>query len=707
MFQNSSGFHIDGGQFYNIHGDHNEITNVYMHDLLRNASVLHAAHNSGERVKNAPRCMSGTREDVISTIMTWIHNKFVPPSNQRILWLHGLAGEGKSAIAQTVAENLCAEKRTSDLIPKLAASFFFSRAHEDRSSAARVFPTIAYQLSNNLPGARDVILRALQEDSSILDLSPNDQLERLIVQPLRLLELTSNVMDVKKLGMSYSVIMIEALDECNDCTSIVQPLVAMSTLLPHLFKIIITSRPESGIHDCFWESITCGITHPLALGDFDARADICSYLVTSFSEIRRRNRRRMTTVPDSFQWPSQDVIDRFVEKSAGLFLYAASIIRFVDHWFESPARRLSKLLTSQPPVSTLLKDHPYAPLDHLYTHILSTIQDYISTLHAVLGPVMSLLVPLSIRDLSTLLSPYVDADEVAAVLERLQPVLRLSSSWNLESPEPIQIYHQSLREFMNDRRRSGNFYLNPSSPHVKLTNCCFHIMAKMLRYNICQLPSHLIQTQNNEGHILDARREEHIPGSLRYACQYWAQHLLLSSLSVAGARQYLDEFIDSNLLHWIECMSLIGRLGKAVQALRLLSNQKRFGSHADIFMDCETFILAFYHQISTAPLAVHLVALPACPRQSLIRRRFAHTLPQGGNGNADCVPLTWDELLRRTVKARDTQPSMLDDDDDIQSHNLLRNVSSRTDVRGNWSVPLAKVLPESITQGNWSVPFAC
>ncbi|EEB96849.1 hypothetical protein MPER_03939 [Moniliophthora perniciosa FA553] len=103
MFNGSSQVSITGGEFVVARDYHENTTYIYAHDSLRSSSVLNAAYNSGERVSTAPRCTPGTREAVIRLIMKWTTNPFTP---QRILWLNGLAGEGKSAIAQSVAELL-------------------------------------------------------------------------------------------------------------------------------------------------------------------------------------------------------------------------------------------------------------------------------------------------------------------------------------------------------------------------------------------------------------------------------------------------------------------------------------------------------------------------------------------------------------------------------------------------------------------------
>ena len=76
-----------------------------------------AEYNCGNR----EGCLRGTRKKVLWEIERWLTGE----QEQRVFWLNGLAGTGKSTIAQTFAE-------TSFADGKLGASFFCSRDFEDR-----------------------------------------------------------------------------------------------------------------------------------------------------------------------------------------------------------------------------------------------------------------------------------------------------------------------------------------------------------------------------------------------------------------------------------------------------------------------------------------------------------------------------------------------------------------------------------------------
>lgn len=61
-----------------------------------------AFHDSGERF-DQPKCHPNTRVAVIQDILDWLDDLESP---KLVMWVHGAAGAGKSAIAQTIAQIL-------------------------------------------------------------------------------------------------------------------------------------------------------------------------------------------------------------------------------------------------------------------------------------------------------------------------------------------------------------------------------------------------------------------------------------------------------------------------------------------------------------------------------------------------------------------------------------------------------------------------
>ncbi|KAJ7791018.1 hypothetical protein B0H14DRAFT_2937115 [Mycena olivaceomarginata] len=99
-----------------------------------------------------------------------------PNPKTTILWLHGPAGAGKSAIMRTLASRLHEDER-------LGGCFFFKRGHTMRGNPKTLFATIAYQLALNIEWLRAPISQVVEKNPSILARSIETQMQELISKP--------------------------------------------------------------------------------------------------------------------------------------------------------------------------------------------------------------------------------------------------------------------------------------------------------------------------------------------------------------------------------------------------------------------------------------------------------------------------------------------------------------------------------------------
>jgi hypothetical protein len=174
-------------------------------------------------------CLRGTRKTVLDEIDLWTKDFKKSP----VFWLNGLAGTGKSMIAQTVSERAFADGL-------LGASFFCSRDFEDRSDLHFIFPTLAFQLAHKYPAFRVALVPLLRSNPDIMHESLHSQMERLIVGPLKSADVPT-------------VIVIDALDECKDeepSSAILSVLGQFVEKIPRV-RFFITGRPEPRIKTGF------------------------------------------------------------------------------------------------------------------------------------------------------------------------------------------------------------------------------------------------------------------------------------------------------------------------------------------------------------------------------------------------------------------------------------------------------------------------
>ena len=64
------------------------------------------------------------------------------------------------------------------------------------------------------------------------------------------------------------------------------------------------------------------------------------------------------------------------------------------------------------------------------------------------------------------------------------------------------------------------------------------------------------------------RVKEALPGELRYACLHWTSHMMATEGTDEKCLSMLSKFTCGRLLNWMEAMSLLGDVPRAILMLR-------------------------------------------------------------------------------------------------------------------------------------------
>ena len=438
--------------------------------LLQKHTAAGALHNSGE-VSEQPKCHPGTRVAILEHLLAWATAlTYTYP----IIWLHGPAGAGKSAILRTIAEMLYNRQL-------LLASFFFFRTAPGRNNSDNFIPTIAYQLNKNTSSAiRSHIADAIERDPLIFSLSLWDQAQALIVSPI-----LAHCHD-PSFDRSPRIIIVDGLDECRDPEKqceILQVLCRVIQELPISIAILVASRPEHHIRDTFDFGELNKLSSRLSLDNcYEPDADIERYLKDRFDMIRTSHPQR-SILPSP--WPTKEIMDKLVAKASGQFIYASTVDKFVSSNRYNPTKRLNIILGTID--AGALK--PFEQLDILYSTIFLTInpEDLDRTLR-LLGV---LLVPLQPElpdiTLSTTFLPLrsVWSPQIVEGLLELEPGDVRTLLFDLESlltvggdNEEIRFFHASLSDYLFDRSRSGNFWIDAGMVYTDLAQQCLCVLFK-------------------------------------------------------------------------------------------------------------------------------------------------------------------------------------------------------------------------------------
>ena len=411
---------------------------------------------------DAARCHPNTRNAVIEEIMAWIGDSNPAPS---MMVMHGPAGSGKSALAQSIAERCKAQRW-------LTAAFFFSRTAPGRNNGHSLFPTIVYQLISSHPEVRPAIRIRLWREPTLLKKSIEVVAEELLIGPffswiyIVLCWITGSFFFSWAFGWVHPrLIVIDGLDECDNTeiqSHILRAAATATRRLRRPFRILIACRPE--IHIMQTLNDPAFDYSELDLGKRNASHDIELFLNDKFEELKQRH---PLAKHDSFpaSWPGSDIIAKITENASGQFIYASVIMAYIKSIKSSPVDRLNVILKSLPKPDG---DKPFASLDALYMHIFSSVEDVL-LLRQILG---FMAIPRTEDDdlgqyttpaiISRLLSP-VSTDRVFLVLDQLRSVISSAGP-----DKPVKFWHASISDFLLDEERSKDFFMDIRRVHETL-----------------------------------------------------------------------------------------------------------------------------------------------------------------------------------------------------------------------------------------------
>jgi hypothetical protein len=510
-----------------------------------------AAFNAYNR-QHEPNCLPKTRVGLLQQIYAWANGD----DERFIFWLNGLAGTGKSTIARTISRRYFEQS-------SLGATFFFSKDGGDVGHAGKFFTTIAVELAKKSPSLQQHICNAVAENSNIANQSLGDQWRRLILGPLRKLE-------EDKTSKSY-IIVIDALDECDndkDIQIILQLLAEARSLTSVRLRVLLTSRPDVPIRHGFYAMPEAEyqdfVLHNISPSIVDN--DIYIFLKYNLQLITQQ------WLLDG-GWPGEETLSMLVQRASGLFIWAATACRFIE---EGGKRRLIKSRLSailEVNGSDAQLSGPEEHLNGIYNTVLSfSIPDKCSTLEkeqllrdlkVVLGSIVVLLSPLSIPSLSRLVNlPREDVDDS---LDSLHAILNIPKVNTL----PLRLHHPSFRDFLLDSKRCTDerFWVDEKEAHQRLATHCIQLLSSSLKDNICEvvIPGRLV-TEVDKSQI-----QQCLPPEVQYACLYWIQHVQKSNVQLHDD-DFVHQFLKTQVLHWLEAMSWMGKISEVIREIILLES---------------------------------------------------------------------------------------------------------------------------------------
>jgi hypothetical protein len=429
-----------------------------------------------------------------------------------VYYCTSLRNPGWLPVSHSIAE-LC------DIHNRLAGSFFFFRGAGDRSRIARFIPTLAYQLSVFVPATKPFMQSVLQGDPLIIRQALSYQFMKLMVEPIL------SARNYNLAPANPMVVVIDGLDECDDKELMAQfiEIITNACQVDHQFpfRIFFTSRVEEHLRKKLEATAARSSIYPLVMQHYDASDDIRKFFQSRFSTIYEENCRLMQNV--SLPWPSDWDLQTLVQKASGSFIFASTLINFVDDGSDLPHRKLPMALTV------------HAGLDPLYIQVLSAAP-HSPHFERIIKTIILLKSPQSITFLGHLLQ--LETADVLQALLGIQSILMIPA----DNDHPIELFHTSLREFLTTESRSDAFFIGPAG-HIDIMIDCLELM--------------LIPPE--DGVVFAGETQEYVSDNW---CHHFDQALieggynLIDSLAVCSLMTCLTDFFSHSSDMWINTLIL-------------------------------------------------------------------------------------------------------------------------------------------------------
>ena len=492
--------------------------------------------------------MEGTRVKVLEELDAWASDA----DSSKVYWMVGMAGIGKSTIAHTFCQILEAKNM-------LGSSFFASRASEKTSNARLIIPVIAHGLARSSPPIKIEVVKAIEDDTTLAEptfSNMREQFKKLVGDPI---QMTTGMVD-----KPCKVVVIDAVDECGNLEVVASFIKLVLQSAPKIpLKVFISSREELEISNVF--SSGYNEAKNFRLHDIEkdvVQEDICKYLETSLANIRDKNRHGTAEA-----WPSQTELKDLTARCGTLFIYAATAVRYIASGGKRYKSRLSEMAKQGLESVTEFK----TDIDTLYIHILEMAckekpSHEVTPMRDIVSIIVFLRNPLPIQAIESLSEMDASSD-----LSPLTSVIHIPNA----KEATVAPFHASFPDFITspircspDRFSSGRSSfraLGASEGHKLLALKCLTLMNRLLKYNICEIPTEL--TLSRRGRTNSPENVGKISEALKYSCLHWAAHLAKVGVFDPELVKGLHVFLHEHLLHWIECLSTLGELQTGVKSL--------------------------------------------------------------------------------------------------------------------------------------------
>lgn len=455
-----------------------------------------------------------------------------PP--RRLLWIKGHAGTGKTMLMIGIIREL--SRQPHPFTPSL--SFFFCQGTDTAlNNATAILRSLIWLLLLQQPCLMSHLLQKYRDSGANLFRDNNAF--------IALSEAFENMLKDPHLSPVY--LAVDALDESEQELDLIN-LISTSLTLSDNVRWLLSSRPEVDVIAKVIAKLKQSHSHILDIGtlvELDTESlegPVNAYIEHKVSELRKYPDLRYTDT--ILQTVSNEVRQRAKDN----FLWVSLVFNDLKRVRGSYAVKS-------------IKDYP-SGLSKLYDHKMKIIEaeetEHLQRCRDVLVATFLAYRPLSLDELAGLVPWSADTDPFT-IVQKCRSFLTITE----ETVNPI---HQSAKDYLKknfDSIQLGGL----AQGHTDIAKRSIDTMSSILRQNMYNL---------DFGFKLMAPPDSDPLIPIRYSCVFWADHLCSMNGDNPECSRELTEngkvliFLREHLLHWLEGLSLLGKLSDGVASINKL-----------------------------------------------------------------------------------------------------------------------------------------
>jgi hypothetical protein len=342
-------------------------------------------------------------------------------------------------------------------------------------------------------------------------------------------------------------LMIDALDECDKEIHQLLGRIMRNSTKCHKVKWLMTSRNEPAFKEEFEHDDRLHTS--LELNSHHVTRAVDAFIDRKVEELTKRKKYSSEL--------AQSVRDVLAQKAEGTFLWVALVCKVLQN---IAARKTKSVLEKFPPGL-----EPFYDRMLLQLHTQDDKEDA-ELCEQILRCVTLAFRPLHLAELPVLARLPEDLHEDKEGIEDL--VGRCGSFLTIRQ-ETVYTIHQSAKDFLSAGKGNRIFHDGQPEEHKNIASQCLELLSDTLRKDICDLRFPGVSIDEIDRAIIDRC----LPLSSQYACLYWLDHLCLSCEdSFFHDDGPIHAFCQRHVLSWLEALSLMRKLPKAIHIIRQLES---------------------------------------------------------------------------------------------------------------------------------------